>query len=274
MPFTVNKGVRLHWDEKGQGTPVLLVMGHRYSSAMWYPMIPILAADHRVVWFDNRGTGESDSTRKATIEDLANDAFAVMDAAGIERAHLFGVSMGGGIVLEMAMRHPERVISLLPGCTGMLTAEKPRMPAFMRALYYLPPSMLKLLMRGGQADHGYGSAANLDAVAVDQAVLAKDKFVVSGVVAQAAAIAAYGTTKEAVAKLTMPSLVIHGDEDHTVPFQWGVELAETLPNSRFLKVEGAGHNFLVAGGEPTRKIIADFINEIDQRDAAAATGRP
>src|ERR1700679_1155666 len=98
MPFADNKGVRLHWEEKGQGTPVLLVMGHRYSSAMWYPMIPALSAEHRVIWFDNRGTGESDSTRKASVQDLADDAFAVMDAAGVERAHLFGVSMGGGVI--------------------------------------------------------------------------------------------------------------------------------------------------------------------------------
>ena len=268
MPFATNKGVRLHWDEKGQGTPVLLVMGHRYSSAMWYPMIPALAAEHRVVWFDNRGTGQSDAPRKATVEDLANDAFAVMDAAGIERAHLFGVSMGGGVVLEMAMRQPQRAISLIPGCTGMLTAEKSRTPAFVRALYYLPPSILKLLMNR-RGDHGYGSAATPEAIAADQAVLSKDKLSVPGVVVQAAAIAGYCTTKEAVAKLTMPSLVLHGDEDSTVPFQWGVELAETLPNSRFVKFEGAGHNFFVARGDEARQIVGDFIREVDERGALA-----
>ena len=271
MPFATNKGVRLHWDEKGEGTPVLLVMGHRYSSAMWYPMIPALAAEHRVVWFDNRGTGESDSTRKATVEDLANDAFAVMDAAGIERAHLFGVSMGGGVILEMAMRRPERVISIIPGCTCAKTADKPSMPAFMRALYYLPPSILKLLMnRGG--DHGYGSAAKPGPIAADQAVLAKDKFKVSGVVAQAAAIANYSTTKEAVAKLTMPALVLHGDEDKAVPFEWGVELAETLPTSRFVRFDGAGHNFFVAYGDEARQIVGDFVREVDERDGATQAG--
>jgi 3-oxoadipate enol-lactonase len=76
MPFADNNGVRLHWQEQGQGSPILLIMGHRYSSAMWYPILPALAAEHRVIWFDNRGTGESDATRKATIDELAGDALA------------------------------------------------------------------------------------------------------------------------------------------------------------------------------------------------------
>jgi pimeloyl-ACP methyl ester carboxylesterase len=270
MPFANNKGVRLRWDEAGHGAPVFLVMGHRYSSALWYPVIPALAAEHRVVWFDNRGTGESDSTRKATLEDLADDAFAVMDAAGIERAHLFGVSMGGVIVQEMAMRAPQRVTSLIAGCTGILTADKPRLPGIVRLLYYLPPGVLKLLLSSRRADQGYGSAASPEAIAADLAILAKDKFVVSGVVAQAAAVAAYSTTQEAVAKLTMPSLVLHGDEDSVVPFKWGQELAEILPNSRFVKVEGAGHNVLVAGGEPIRQVIVDFLREVDERDRGVA----
>jgi 3-oxoadipate enol-lactonase len=111
MPFAENKGVRLHWQEQGQGTPVLLVMGHRYSSAMWYPILADLAAEHRVIWFDNRGTGESDTTRRVTVQELADDAVAVMNAAGVQRAHIFGVSMGGGVILELALQHPERVIS-------------------------------------------------------------------------------------------------------------------------------------------------------------------
>src|SRR5579862_1111171 len=141
MPFAENHGVRIHWEEQGSGTPVVLVMGHRYSSVMWYPIIPALAAEHRVIWFDNRGTGESDMTRHATIGDFVDDTLAVMDAAGAQRAHIFGVSMGGGIVMELAIRHPERVISLIPGCTAIMTADKPRMPAVMRLLYYVPPSL-------------------------------------------------------------------------------------------------------------------------------------
>ena len=264
MPTANNKGVRLHWDEQGQGTPVLLVMGHRYSSAMWYPVIPALAKEHRVIWFDNRGSGQSDTPTNFGVQDLAADAFAVMDAAGVDRAHLFGVSMGGGIVLEMAMERPGRVISLIPGCTCLLTAEKPRMPAFMRALYYLPPWMLKMLMPNRRGNSGYGANASPEAIAKDMAVLAKEPRNVKGGVAQATAIASYCATREAAQALTMPALVIHGDEDAAVPFAWGEELSQILPNSRFLPITGAGHNFFVAGGEPVNTAVADFLREVDR----------
>jgi pimeloyl-ACP methyl ester carboxylesterase len=269
MPFTENNGVRLHWDEQGSGTPILLVMGHRYSSAMWYPAIPALAAEHRVIWFDNRGTGESDTTPKVTLPQLAADAFAVMDAAGVGEAHIYGVSMGGVIVQEMAFQQPRRVRSLIVGCSGALTADKPRAPAIVRLLYYLPPGMLKLLVPTKIANQGYGSAADPAVVAADQAMVAKDKFNLKGVIAQAEAISNYRATREAIAGLTMPSLVLHGDEDGTVPFKWGEELAGILPDSRLVRIAGAGHNYLVVDPATANGAVLDFTREVDARLAAA-----
>jgi len=265
MPFTTNKGVRLHWDETGSGTPILLVMGHRYSSALWYPAIPALAAEHRVIWFDNRGTGKTDTSRNFSLQDMAQDAFAVMDAAGVDKAHIYGVSMGGVIVQEMALQQPRRVLSLTIGCSGALTPEKPRMPAFMRALYYLPPGVLKMLMPNRRGDHGYGSAARPEAIAADQAKLAVDKFSVPGVVAQAAAIAGYQTTRGAVAGLTMPALILHGDEDRTVPFAYGEELATILPDNRFVRIAGAGHNYMVVDPDKANKAVLDLTRQVDAR---------
>jgi pimeloyl-ACP methyl ester carboxylesterase len=258
MPFTENDGVRLHWDEKGEGSPLLLVMGHRYSSRMWYPAIPALSARHRVIWFDNRGTGESGATRKVSVRQLAEDAFAVMDAAGVDKAHIYGVSMGGVIVQEMALQAPERVRSLTVGCSGPLTADKPRMPKLMAYLHYLPPSLLKVLLpqRPGGA---HGSAANPEAVAYDEAMVAADKFSVRGVIAQSHALADYCTTREELAGLEMPALVIHGDEDALVPIKWGQELAEILPNSTFVTIAGAGHNYIIVDPAKANGAVLDFI---------------
>jgi 3-oxoadipate enol-lactonase len=264
MPFTNNGAARLHWDAKGEGSPVLLIMGHRYSSAMWYPARDVLAARHKVIWFDNRGTGESDTAvpGKVSIADLARDALAVMDAAGVERAHVYGVSMGGVIAQEVALQQPSRAMSLILGCTGVLTEDKPRLPGFLRLLYYVPPWLLGLL-RGRQGDEGYGSAAPADRVAADKAVLAKDPSDTRGVVAQAAAIAAYRVTKEAARGLTMPVLVLHGDEDKTVPYAYGVELSETLPNAKLVTLEGAGHNFFVAAGDKANAAVMAFLDGVD-----------
>jgi pimeloyl-ACP methyl ester carboxylesterase len=110
---------------------------------------------------------------------------------------------------------------------------------------------------------GYGSAAPLDRVAFDQAMLKKDKSTVRGVIAQAAAVSAYIVTTDRVATLTMPALVLHGDEDGLVPFAWAVELAKTLPNARLVTLHGAGHNFMVARGEETATALLDFVRGVE-----------
>jgi pimeloyl-ACP methyl ester carboxylesterase len=263
MPFTVSNGASIHWGEQGAGTPILLVMGHRYSAQMWYPSIPALAAEHRVIWFDNRGTGESDTTGKTSVAQLAADGFAVMDAAGVDSAHIYGVSMGGVIVQEMALQAPRRVRSLTVGCSGPLTADKRRMPKWMTILYYLPPGVLKLLSRNRGGDSGHGSAAPPEAVAKDVAMAAADKFSVKGVVAQSHAMADYRTTAEALAGLKMPALVIHGDEDALVPIAWGKELAEILPDSRFVTIEGAGHNYIIVDPAKANGAVLEFIREAE-----------
>jgi 3-oxoadipate enol-lactonase len=265
MPFTTSNGARLHWDAQGEGPALLLVMGHRYSSAMWYPVMPAFSAQHRVIRFDNRGTGESDTTQGVTVRQMADDAVAVMDAAGVRQAHVFGVSMGGVIVQELAMHYPERVTSLIVGCSGMLTADKPRAPAFVRLLYHLPNWALKMLLATRRGDKGYGSAAPADAIAADMAVLDNDKSTKRGVLAQAEAMAGYITTREAVAKLTMPALVLHGDEDSVVPFKWGEELAQGLPNATFVRLAGAGHNFLVAQRDKANAAVLDFIRRVEEK---------
>jgi 3-oxoadipate enol-lactonase len=266
VAFTSNKGVRIHWQERGAGSPILLVMGHRFSSALWYPVLDALAARHRVIWFDNRGTGETDTAKGFALSDMTDDALAVMDAAGVERAHVFGVSMGGVIVLDMAIRAPDRVISLIVGCSGILSAEKPRMPKLLLALYYLPPFLLKLLTPSRGGDKGYGSAASPEMIATDLAMLAKDPFTVKGVVAQAVAVAGHVQKAEAVAGVTAPSLVLHGGDDSLVPIKWGEELAATLPNGAFVRLEGAGHNFLVAAREKTLKALEAFIDRVDRSE--------
>lgn len=269
MPFAKNGDVQLHWQERGTGTPVVLVMGHRYSSAMWYPVLDYLAAEHRVIWFDNRGTGQSGMTPKVSIADFVNDTLAVMDAAGVEKAHLFGVSMGGGIVLEMSRVHPERMTSMILGCTCMLTPDKPRTPAWVRMLYFLPPAIIHALIRPRVANKGYGTVADAAAIERDIAVIEKDPYSVPGVKAQADAIAHYSINRADVERIKVPALVMHGDEDGAVPYAWGEELANALPNSEFVHLEGAGHNYLVASPEKSRNAIVDFFRRMDGRRSAA-----
>ena len=119
MPFADNQGARIYWDEQGRGAPVLLIMGLGWTSAMWHRTRPILAERYRTVALDNRGVGRSDvPPGPYSIALMASDAAAVLDAAGIERACIFGVSMGGMIAQEFALQYPQRVDALLLGCTA------------------------------------------------------------------------------------------------------------------------------------------------------------
>jgi pimeloyl-ACP methyl ester carboxylesterase len=264
MPYVNSNGARIHWDSAGQGTPVLLIMGHSYGSNMWYPLIPDLTKTHRAIWFDNRGTGESDTTNGVTMEQMAADALAVLDAAGVDKAHVFGVSMGGGIAYEFAMAYPERTLSATLGCTMLKEATGARKQSRASWLYYLPRFALRGLLRLLAKPESYGSAAPTEAVKRDMEILLKEKWTVKGVREQNLAINNYTTTQErARERMTMPVLVLHGDEDILVPVEHGRDLHKILPHSELVIFPGAGHNFLVAAGERANKAFIGFIDRVD-----------
>src|SRR5271165_1575207 len=119
MAFLENQGAKIYWDEEGNGAPVLLIMGLGYTSCMWHRTRPVLAQQYRTLAFDNRGVGLSDvPPGPYSIATMASDAAAVLDAAGVARAHVFGVSMGGMIAQEFALQYPARTHSLILGCTS------------------------------------------------------------------------------------------------------------------------------------------------------------
>jgi len=104
--------------EAGVGEPVLLIMGFGGDHTAWGFQVGAFAARHRVIVFDNRGAGQTEAPdRPYTTRLMAADTLALMDALGMERAHVIGVSMGGMIAQELALAHPERVRSLHLGCT-------------------------------------------------------------------------------------------------------------------------------------------------------------
>ncbi|HVU74447.1 MAG TPA: alpha/beta fold hydrolase [Mycobacteriales bacterium] len=267
MPTIERPGASIHWQDAGDGTPLLLIMGLRYSSAMWYPVIPSHAAEHRVVWFDNQGTGKSGARSTTTVSEMADDALAVLDAAGVESAHVYGVSMGGGIAMELALRAPDRVRSLILGCTAIKTEVVPALSDLQVRILKSTPGPIKRLV----AKRGYGSAAPAEAVRRDLAMLSKDPFTWEGVVAQQRAVAAYSTDASLVAGIDVPVLVVHGTEDKTVPYAAGQHIAATIPGARLVTIEGAGHNYFVAGGEQANRETLAFLARIDATAPAAAS---
>src|SRR5215471_14925698 len=120
MPTARIGDITLHYDSRGQGEPLLLIMGYRGSGFMWGDELLTLLSQHfRVIYFDNRGTGLSDKPETLyTIPMMADDAAGLLRHLSIRQAHVFGVSMGGMIAQELALRHPQMVRRLTLGCTS------------------------------------------------------------------------------------------------------------------------------------------------------------
>src|SRR3954470_2798401 len=118
MPFLRVNGAGLHYTRSGAGEPLLWLPGFAISSMAWQPVEHHYAAACDSIAFDNRATGRSGPTRRIiSIPQLAGDAVGVLDALGIESAHVYGISYGGMVAQEMAIRFPDRVRGLILGGT-------------------------------------------------------------------------------------------------------------------------------------------------------------
>src|SRR4029077_21119 len=110
--------IEMYYEEHGSGDPLLLVMGLAADSTAWMFQLPDFARHYRTIVFDNRGVGRSSKPAGPyTIHQMADDAAGLLDALDVRRAHVVGVSMGGMIAQELALRHPARVRGLVLGCT-------------------------------------------------------------------------------------------------------------------------------------------------------------
>jgi pimeloyl-ACP methyl ester carboxylesterase len=252
------------WEETGDGTPVLLVMGQAFGSAMWFRAVPALAARHRVLTFDNRGIGRSPARPHAfTIGDLAADACAVLDAAGVERAHVYGASMGGLVAQELALSHPDRVRSLVLACTG--APDGTHQPAGRGSALrrVLPRSLVLRTAPRPVVRALYGPQPPRDAVREDLRVLARTRTPWWVVEQQARAIAAYESASR-VPSLTVPTLVLHGTADRVVPHHHGEALAALVPGARLHLVADAGHNYLTDATDESNDAVLRFLSDVEE----------
>jgi pimeloyl-ACP methyl ester carboxylesterase len=256
--------LRLHYEVRGtkDAPPVLLIMGMGFSSRAWGALPERLAQGYRVIVFDNRGSGKSGSSGFAfRIKDLAEDAVAVLDAAGVDSTSVFGISMGGMVAMELAIRHPDRVKAMALGATfaGWLGSRK---PSILTSTDVLVGGLLSRL----GAHHMLGRALiSRETARRDQKALAA--FIVNGervspkvLLQQMTAVTLHASTAR-LTELSVPTLVLSGDKDRLVPEENSRRLAELIPGARFVLLPGAGHCFPLERFDDTVRELTQFFGE-------------
>jgi 3-oxoadipate enol-lactonase len=255
--------IRMYYEISGEGEPLLLIMGLGGHILDWGWVLPErLAEGRQVIVFDNRGAGRSDQPAGPySIAEMANDTIGLLDALGIERADVFGVSMGGMIAQEMAVNRPDRINKLILGATSpggdSQVLAPPEVQAFLEprldltlyeALWWGAPAGFpqefidahpEIVERKVQANMAYPS--NLEAYR-----------------AQLDAYRAFDIG-DRISEICAPTLVIAGDSDILIPPENGRILAEKIPGAEFCEIEGAGHLFWISHPNETYSAVAGFL---------------
>jgi pimeloyl-ACP methyl ester carboxylesterase len=265
MSFALNDGNRIYWEQRGDGEPVLLIMGLGYTLDMWHRTAPLLARHYRVILFDNRGVGRSDCPPGPySISEMAADAAAVVDAAGCNRVHVFGVSMGGMIAQEFALTHPERVKSLILGCTAAGGPEAVR--AEPEVLLALGARALMTPEEGAEAmvPFIYDESTPRGRIAEDLEIRLRTFPKPESYLAQIAGIMDFESCSR-LTRLSVPTLVIHGENDRLVPPGNGQLIASRIPGARLVLLKNASHIFITDQELESHKAIVGFLNEVSNK---------
>jgi 3-oxoadipate enol-lactonase len=259
MPFAINQGTKIYWDEEGKGDPLLLIMGLGYPSIAWYRTRPVLAKEFRTIAFDNRGVGRSEMPPGPyPIPLMASDAVAVLDAAGVESAHVFGISMGGMIAQEFTLQNPNRVRSLILGCTAAGG------PTAVRS----DPEATQMLMARGSMTREEAAQAAVPFIydpgtpqsRIDEDIEKRRPWFPhpDAYNAQLQGILAWEAYSR-LGNISVPTLVIHGESDRLVPPGNGKLIAGKIPGAKLVLIPHASHIFSTDQPEAAHRAILEFL---------------
>jgi 3-oxoadipate enol-lactonase len=267
MPFVhATDGTRIHYEVTGKSgaTPVLMIQGLGASKNAWNLQRISMATRFRIISFDNRGAGRSDKpTDPFTLEQMADDALAVLNAAGVETAHIVGASMGGVISQIVAVKYPHRVRSLTLVCTACrnhpwrqellqawakTAAEKGMIEVGKEAAQWVmsPRSFRRLV----PAFTWMGPLA---------ALRPRHSFV--------SQIDAILNTREdlvdQLSTISAPTMVIVGNQDILTPRGDSEEIAERIPNAELVIISGAAHGLMMEHSSTFNRILIEFLQRTE-----------
>jgi pimeloyl-ACP methyl ester carboxylesterase len=265
---------RLWYRRRGQGEPLLLITGFTISAAVFDPILPLYEPHFECIVYDHRASGRSDKPPLLTsMAELAGDAARVLDELGIESAHVSGLSMGGMVAQEMAIRFPERVRGLMLGCStpGGPRAIRPSL----KELGTLGVTTVKALREPGRP---WLSAAlfsdefrreHPERVRELLRLFAKHRAPAYGALAHLMASVYHDTTSR-LHLIEAPTLVMHGERDQMAPLANARMLAGRIPDAELAIVPGAGHAYGLEAPQLSLDLVLDWL----RRRGPIQAGRP
>jgi 3-oxoadipate enol-lactonase len=276
MPFARNGTLRVNYESVGRGPAVLLILGQGMSLETGWRTVEQLSSRFRVLAFDNRDVGGSDhSLLPYLVGQMAEDAVAVLDAAGEERAHVYGVSLGGMVAQELALSHRDRVRALVLGATTpggpRAIPQDPRVLTFFTRVGAMGPEEAAW----AAVPYSYGTRTRSEHpewIAEDIARRLQHPPDVLAYLHQVAA-AAFHSTRGRLGEIAAPTLVVHGGQDKLQSPRNAHLLARAIPNAELRLWPEAGHLYVTDEPEADHE-IAGFLERHSTAALAAAEARP
>lgn len=267
MPKANVQGINLYYEVYGSGYPLILIRGLGSNADHWYCQIPAFSPHYSVVVFDNRGIGRSDiPDAPFTISKMAEDTVFLMDVLGIPKAHILGISMGGMIAQEIALKYGQRVNGLILACThcGGKQAIQPD-PAIIRDLSgSLFGGSEEAVQKGLRCLFSERTIHETPGVVQRYGEVSK-RFPPSAQILthQLKAIQGHDTWADLV-NIKNPTLVLVGNEDVLIPPENSKIISERIPNARLRMIEGGGHQFLIEQPDAFNNAVLEFLKTLTE----------
>ena len=257
--------IKMEYYVEGSGPPLLMIMGLGGQASSWgEPLLEGLQRHFTTIRFSNRGTGATDKPADGyTIRQMADDAAELMDAIGIGKAHVFGISMGGMIAQEVVLNHPQKVQRLVLGCTNCGPAHSVAVSAQTLARFghimQLPvEERIQRYWEITVTPEFMQSRADFLARIIELGMTTPTPMETFG--RQFGAAQAFDT-HDRLSQIKSPTLILHGDRDILVPAENAEILHEQIPGSRVRIVQGTGHCFFWEEPEEVVQEVVGFLSK-------------
>jgi 3-oxoadipate enol-lactonase len=255
-------GIRIAYQQRGTGVPLVMIHGAQGDQSMFNDLAPFFASSYRVLTFDQRGSGLSEKPdADYSIAILADDTAALMDQLGFSPAHIVGVSMGGMIAQELALRHPRKIRSLVLGCTtpGGPNAIRIGGSAFANAYSTQPMSAEERGRALAEAAFTKGYIEGHPEIVPAMIEARRQRPIDSASLAHRLKAALKHDTYERLAQIDCPTLVITGKDDALISWENSRLLSDHIPGAQFVLLEPAGHCFWLEQPEKSGNAILRFL---------------